>query len=116
MTQAKTKAYIEGIESNRFKNDAQKIYNLIKERPMNLKELSFHLNKSFNRFSGRITDLLDAGLIKEIPSGQYSIFVATDSIERKRLQKERLTAKIQKWVKCGEELGIEFNYKFESII
>ena len=116
MTQAKKQAYIEGIESNRFKNDAQKIYNLIKENPLNLKDLSYLLNKSFNRFSGRITDLLDAGLIKEIPCGQYSIFKVADPIEQERLQKLRLDAKIQKWVKCGKDLGIKFNYQFDTIL
>ena len=112
MTQAKKQAYIEGIESNRFKNDAQKIYNLIKVSPLNLKDLSYLLNKSFNRFSGRITDLLDAGLIKEIPCAKYSIFKASEPAERESLQKERLDAKVQKWVKCGKDLGIKFNYNF----
>jgi hypothetical protein len=113
MTQAKKQAYIEGIETNRFKNDAQKIYNLIKEKPMDLIDLSYLLNKSFNRFSGRITDLLDAGLIKEIPCGRYSAFKASEPIERERLQRERLRAKIDKWVKCGEELGLEFSYQLK---
>ena len=113
MTQAKKQAYIEGIETNRFKNDAQKIYNLIKENPMDLILLSVHLNKSFNQFSGRITDLLDAGLIKEVNGGQYSIFIATEPIERETLQKQRLIAKVKKWVKCGEELGLDFSYQLK---
>jgi len=113
MTKSKQQAYIKGIETNAFKNDAQRIFNIIKENPRDLNDLSFILKKSFNQISGRITELLDAGLIKEKQNGKYSIFSITEPREREALQRQRLTAKIEKFVKCGEKLGLDFTYKLK---
>ena len=107
MTQAKEQAWIQGIEDGTFKGDSAKIYNMIKDNHvMTLPEISLAMDKRFNQFSGRISELLDAGLIKEMKGDKYSLFRITQSDQEKyELAKMRHNEKIEKLRKKADELG-----------
>jgi len=107
MTTAKLTAYIQGMESGQFNTTAQKIYNRIKQGAQTLETLQVYLGaKHHNSFSGRLSDLLDAGLIKEIKGSRYSIFkVVTDRTEQNNLRMARHVEKYEQWKKKGEEMG-----------
>ena len=107
MTKAKTEAFIQGIADGTFQGDAATIYNLIRDKHvMTLPEISVILGKSLNQFSGRISELLDAGLIKEMKGEKYSLFRITQSEqERYECAKIRHNEKIEKLRKKADELG-----------
>ena len=107
MTQAKEQACIQGIEDGTFQGDAAKIYNMIQDNHvMTLPEISLAMDKRFNQFSGRISELLDAGLIKELKGDKYSLFRITQSDqERYECSKMRHNEKIEKLRKKADELG-----------
>lgn len=107
MTRAKTEAFIQGITDGTFQGDAATIYNLIQDKHvMTLPEISVILGKSLNQFSGRISELLDAGLIKEMKGEKYSLFRITQSEqERYECAKMRYNEKIEKLRKKADELG-----------
>jgi len=107
MTRAKTEAFIQGITDGTFQGDAATIYNLIQDKHvMTLPEISVILGKSLNQFSGRISELLDAGLIKEMKGEKYSLFRITQSDqERYECAKMRHNEKIEKLRKKADELG-----------
>jgi predicted HTH transcriptional regulator len=114
MTEAKQQAYINGIVSGEFDNNSQKIYNLLKVQPNLTTEFIYKFfGKQRNELSGRITDLLDAGLIKEVSSGKYTLLTISEPHERNLLQRQRTELKIRKWVKCGEALGLDFTYRLK---
>ena len=107
-TQAQQKAWTQGIENGTFQGDAATIYKLIEQNHvMTLPEISFAiLDKSFNQFSGRISELLDAGLIKEMKGEKYSLFRITQSEQEKyECAKMRHNEKIEKLRKKADELG-----------
>ena len=107
MTRAKQEAFIQGITDGTFQGDAATIYNLIQDKHvMTLPEISVILDKSLNQFSGRISELLDAGLIKEMKGEKYSLFRITQS-DQKRYEcaKMRHDEKIEKLRKKADELG-----------
>ena len=106
-TQAKQNAFIQGIEDGTFQGDAAKIYNMIKDNHvMTLPEISLAMDKRFNQFSGRISELLDAGLIKEMKGDKYSLFRITQSDQEKyEFAKIRKAEKIEKLRKKADELG-----------
>ena len=107
MTKAKQEAFIQGITDGTFQGDAATIYNLIQDKHvMTLPEISVILDKSLNQFSGRISELLDAGLIKEMKGEKYSLFRITQSDqERYECAKMRHDEKIEKLRKKADELG-----------
>ena len=107
MTRAKKEAFIQGITDGTFQGDAATIYNLIQDKHvMTLPEISVILDKSLNQFSGRISELLDAGLIKEMKGAKYSLFRITQGEqERYDCAKMRHDEKIQKLRKKADELG-----------
>lgn len=107
MTRAKQQAWTQGIKDGTFQGDAATIYNLIQDKHvMTLPEISVILDKSLNQFSGRISELLDAGLIKELKGEKYSLFRITQSDqERYECAKIRHDEKIEKLRKKADELG-----------
>jgi predicted HTH transcriptional regulator len=87
-TQAKQEAFIQGIENGTFQGDAATIYKLIEQNHvMTLPEISVILDKSLNQFSGRISELLDAGLIKEMKGEKYSLFRITKASKKSTIVK-----------------------------
>ena len=106
-TESKKQAFIQGIQDGTFQGDAATIYNLIQDNHvMRLPEISVILDKSLNQFSGRISELLDAGLIKEMKGDKYSLFRITQSDqERYECAKMRYNEKIEKLRKKADELG-----------
>jgi predicted HTH transcriptional regulator len=107
MTRAKQEAFIQGITDGTFQGDAATIYRLIEQNHvMTLPEISVILDKSLNQFSGRISELLDAGLIKELKGEKYSLFRITQGEQEKyECAKMRKDEKIEKLRKKADELG-----------
>lgn len=104
MTEAQQTAYINGIQNNSFNNNAQKIYNLLKVKDMTTEEVYNALSKQRNELSGRISDLLDSGLIKELSvSGKYSLLSITPIDEIPYYRAKRTYNKYLKWKKQGEQ-------------
>jgi predicted HTH transcriptional regulator len=106
-TESKKQAFIQGIENGTFQGDAATIYKLIEQNHvMTLPEISVILDKSLNQFSGRISELLDAGLIKEMKGEKYSLFrITTSEQEKYDCKKMRQNEKIEKLRKKADELG-----------
>jgi predicted HTH transcriptional regulator len=106
-TQAQQKAWTQGIQDGTFQGDAATIYKLIEQNHvMTLPEISVILDKSLNQFSGRISELLDAGLIKEMKGEKYSLFRITQSEQEKYdCKKMRHNEKIEKLRKKADSLG-----------
>lgn len=113
MTHAKEKAFVEGIENGTFQGDASTIYKLIEQNHiMTLPEISLAMDKQFNRFSGRISELLDAGLIKELKGDKYSLFrITLGEQEKYECAKMRKEEKIEKLRKKADKLGYFFSKK-----
>jgi len=113
MTQAKQEAFIQGIENGTFQGDASTIYKLIRDNHiMTLPEISLAMDKQFNRFSGRISELLDAGLIKELKGEKYSLFrITLGEQEKYECAKMRKEEKIEKLRKKADKLGYFFSKK-----
>lgn len=104
MTQAKKEAFLKKVEDNSINTDAVKIYRFIKTGQKTLPMIESYLGKSFNQFTGRITDLLDIGLITETPGDKYSIFTAvTDPNLSKDLAEIRRLKKYNAWIKQGKK-------------
>jgi DNA-binding transcriptional regulator GbsR (MarR family) len=106
-TQAKQEAFIQGIENGTFQGDAATIYKLIEQNHvLTLPEISVMLDKSLNQFSGRISELLDAGLIKEMKGDKYSLFRVTQNEQEKyECSKMRHNEKIEKLRNKADSLG-----------
>lgn len=103
MTEAKQKAYVEGIQSGYFNNNAQRVYNLLKYKDMTTEAIYKVLGKQRNELSGRISDLLDSGLIKELSAGRYSLLSITPIDEIPYYRAKRTYNKYLKWKKQGEK-------------
>jgi DNA-binding transcriptional ArsR family regulator len=108
MTPSQKTAYIQGIVSGKFNGIKQQIYNLLKEKDLTLEQLCKHFDKTPNEISGRISELLDLGLIKVKQSGRYSLLTICSEQEIENQRRKRHLEEIEKWYKKGKELGIKF--------
>lgn len=104
---AKTRAFLEGINSGKFNSDRAKIYQIISQGVQTIETLRLALGKRHhNQISGRITELLDMGLIKEILGKRFSLFVqVTDPNEISKLSKQRDKERYERWVNVGNNKG-----------
>ena len=107
MSTAQKEAFIQGIESGKFKTDKARVYKLLTIESQTLEQLRVKLNKKgLNELSGRVTDLLDMGLIKETSRGRYTKYeVVTDELKQSILAFERKGEKALKWIKQGQDKG-----------
>jgi len=107
MTRAKREAFLRGVKKGIFQNNIGKVYTSIKKTGIStLPQIQKELGISFNRFSGRITDLLDMGVIKEIRTNKYSMFKIVYSPElQQELADKREYERYVKWLKLGHKKG-----------
>ena len=108
MSKQSNKAFLKGIENGQFNSDKARIYHMISIEPQTLESLEIKLDKKGkNTFSGRITELLDRGLIKELDTHvKYTYYtIVTDVNEQSILAFERKGEKALKWIKQGQEKG-----------
>jgi len=101
MTQAQLNAFINGTKNGTLRTRRAEIYRLILDRPMTLSHLGYY-GHPINTASGRVSELMDLGLVKE----QGSKFVAVmDEGEQAQLRSKRLKEVFDKWYKKGKEMG-----------
>ncbi len=102
MTKAKITAYVQGIESGKFNNKKQEIYNILKNKHCTLHDLVL---KGYpeKTASARISDLMDLGLVKAVGSELSFFSIVTDKKEQDKLRYARQEEKYQQWLKKGEE-------------
>jgi len=107
MSVAQNNAFIQGIESGKFKTDKARVYRLLTIESQTLEQLRVKLNKKgLNELSGRVTDLLDMGLIRETSRGRYTKYeVVTDELKQSMLSTQRKYEKALKWQKQGQQNG-----------
>ena len=107
MSTAQKEAFIQGMESGKFNTDKAKVYRLLTIESQTLEQLRIKLNKKgLNELSGRVTDLLDMGLIRETSRGRYTKYkVVTDELKQSMLANQRQYEKALRWKKQGEERG-----------
>ena len=107
MSTSQNNAFIQGIESGKFNTDKARVYQLLNIESQTLEQLRVKLNKKgLNEISGRVTDLLDMGLIRETSRGRYTKYeVVTDELKQFMLANQRHYEKALKWKKQGEERG-----------
>jgi len=104
MTQAKTEAFLKKVKDDSINTEAVKIYRFIQTGAKNLPMIETYLGKSFNEFTGRITNLLDMGLITAKKGKRYSIFKAVNDPElSKDLAEIRRMKKYNAWIKQGKK-------------
>jgi hypothetical protein len=103
MTKASREAFLRGIKNGNITTDRQRVYLYIKRYGQsNMPTLEKYLSKSFNEFSGRLTELANMGLIKEIKTNRYTIYrIVSDEKEQERLAEEREYQRFLKWIKLG---------------
>ena len=111
MSTAQKDAFIQGIESGKFNTDKARVYQLLTIESQTLEQLRVKLNKKgLNELSGRVTDLLDMGLIRETSRGRYTKYeIVTDELKQSMLAFERQGKKALNWIKQGQEKGY-FNF------
>jgi len=107
MSTAQKDAFIQGIESGKFNTDRARVYQLLTIESQTLEQLKVKLNKKgLNELSGRVTDLLDMGLIRETSRNRYTKYeVVTDELKQSMLANQRQYEKALRWKKQGEERG-----------
>ena len=107
MSTAQKEALIQGIESGKFNTDIARVYKLLTIESQTLEQLTIKLNKKgLNELSGRVTDLLDMGLIRETSRGRYTKYeIVTDELKKSILAFERKGEKALKWIKQGQDKG-----------
>lgn len=107
MSTAQKEALIQGIESGKFNTDIARVYKLLTIESQTLEQLTIKLNKKgLNELSGRVTDLLDMGLIRETSRGRYTKYeIVTDELKQSILAFERKGEKALKWIKQGQDKG-----------
>ena len=107
MSTAQKDAFIQGMESGKFNTDKARVYRLLTIESQTLEQLRIKLNKKgLNEISGRVTDLLDMGLIRETSRGRYTKYeVVTDKLKQFMLANQRHYEKALRWKKQGEEKG-----------
>tara|TARA_R110000772_G_scaffold173433_1_gene285386 strand:- start:106 stop:495 length:390 start_codon:yes stop_codon:yes gene_type:complete len=125
MSQKSYEAFKEQIESGQKENDATRIYRKIAEMNLfhqlcNKESLSKALNKSHQTTTGRLSDLMDLGVV-EIESATFnpnklsSFKTVTDPIAIQINWASRQKEKFDKWLKKGKEFGIEKSRIIEMI-
>ena len=105
MTNAKRNAFIKGIESGKFNTDKAKIYKLLENKPMKLKEIVAcgFLEKTA---SARLSDLMDLGVVKSDNNPIISTFlIVTDPVEQTNLVQSRYEKQHAIWIAKGIEMG-----------
>ena len=107
MSIAQKDAFIQGMESGKFNTVRAKVYRLLTIESQTLEQLRVKLNKKgLNEISGRVTDLLDMGLIRETSRGRYTKYeIVTDELKQSMLANQRQYEKALRWKKQGEERG-----------
>jgi hypothetical protein len=109
MSKQSNKAFLKGIENGQFNTDKARIYHMISIEPQTLESLEIKLGKKGkNTFSGRITELLDSGLIKEIifDSKKYTKYaIVIDAQEQIGRSVVREFNKANNWLNQGKEKG-----------
>ena len=106
MSKNSNQAFIEGVESGKFNHVKAQIYKLISIEPQTIPTLLVRLNKKHpNQISGRVTELLDMGLIVELPNGRHTKYLTVDKgfyqFNAELRRKERANA----WLKQGKAKG-----------
>ena len=107
ISKAKLKAHLNNIRNGVYNNNRLKVYRAIDNGHCNIDKLSKHLGMGFHKISGRITELLDMGLIRcNKVSGKYSLYTTvTDKEDQIKLRKQRYEAKKQAYLAKGEREG-----------
>ena len=104
MTRAQLQAFIDGCESGSIATKRAAVYNLTRRARFSLDALQTYLpNMRMATISGRVSELLDMGLLREWKAGVFEPVV--DVEEAVRLSEERSRAKYEKWVKLGQREG-----------
>ena len=104
MSKQSNKAFLEGIANGHFNSDKARIYHLISIEPQTLESLEIKLDKKGkNTFSGRITELLDSGLIKELDNNfKYTYYeIVYNKVEQELRAKERSFNNANRWLEQG---------------
>ena len=105
MTPAKRNAFLEGIEKGKFDNYRAMVYNLVSRG--HAKTLGELMDQGVpeKTASGRISELMDMGLIKADGEKNSTFTVVTDPTEMDKLMLERSSEKYEQWFKRGVENG-----------
>ena len=122
MTQAQRQAFIDQCETGKMSTRRHQVYKVILERKyINLDDICQALGDvRMATVSGRVSELLDTGLIKEwkspnviSPQGQSIFKPVHDPEEQQRLSHERTRERYEKWVKLGQNEGYFNRYTAE---
>jgi hypothetical protein len=108
MSRNSNQAFIDGVESGKFNHVKAQIYKLISIEPQTIPTLLIRLNKKHpNQISGRITELLDDGLIRETPSNnQYSRYtIVVTEVAQSNYSIFRNKQRADAWLKQGHAKG-----------
>ncbi len=112
MTTASQKAYIEQIQSGKAKGNAQQIYNLLShsDKGLSIRYICTALELSHQTATARLSELCDLGVVFiDHTKDDLSIFkIETIPFLIKNNRFNRKKEKVDKWMKKGVSLGINF--------
>lgn len=101
-SEAKIQAFITQVENGNLKSNRAKVYNHILNHPgSSLADLAIHLHLSYHSLSGRLSELMDAGLIyiNGQTSSSLSKHYVSEKEDRNRLIAQRKAIKYNQWLR-----------------
>lgn len=112
MTTASQQAYIKQIQSGEAKGKAQKVYNLLShsDNGLTIRYICKALNLSHQTATARLSELCDLGIvfISETKEDLSVFKIETIPYLIKNNRFNRKKSKVDKWMKKGISLGINF--------
>lgn len=103
MTRNQIQAFIDGCESGALRTKRAQVYRLTRSGKWTLQQIERYLPLKMSTISGRVSELLDLGLLRECKAG---VFEPVEDLQlAQELSDLRMEARYQKWRKQGEELG-----------
>ena len=107
MTPSQRKAYLAGVESGRFNSIKARILTIITgNKCATLAALCRKLKLPINTISGRVSELLDDGILIEFTYKEETYFGrALDSKEANKSANHRAKQRYDRWLKLGQKNG-----------
>lgn len=102
MTQISREAFMTECTNGNLETNRHWVYARILKSPVKIHDIVKDINMPIQTVSGRITELLDKGLINQDMDGNFYAATVSDMDE---LKNRRQWEKFKKWKALGEKMG-----------
>jgi hypothetical protein len=104
MSKKSIETYWEQVQSGNLINGRAKLYRFIRENePITTKEMQMQLGWPMASVTGRLSELMDEGLVYETTGGKYCCI--TMEVMRAMHVNERRQIRYRKWLAVGQKHG-----------